>query len=144
MNARIFLFLFLPWAAAALTPGCAKKKSEPENTRNSLGKLRILAVPEIRFLMPVMEEFERKTGARISVDYAVSADIQAALDPKSPHYDAVWPAHSIWLSRSGGQRRAAHMKSIMMSPVVVGIRKSLAEKWGFTTKEVRITDIRPS
>ncbi|MBP1561081.1 MAG: substrate-binding domain-containing protein [Oscillospiraceae bacterium] len=56
-------------------------------------------------------------------------------------YDAVWPASSIWLSLGDEKHIIKHDKSISSSPVVFGIKKSLAEGLGFTSGKVSVKDI---
>ena len=51
------------------------------------------------------------------------------------HYDAVWPASSLWLTVGDTAHRIKHAESISISPVVFGIRKSLAEELGFVGRE---------
>lgn len=56
-------------------------------------------------------------------------------------YDAVWPASGIWLSLGDDQHLIKHDKSISSSPVVFGIRKSVAEDLSFTSGKVSVKDI---
>jgi Ca-activated chloride channel family protein len=53
----------------------------------------------------------------------------------------VWPASSIWISLGDTDFRVKHTESTSISPVVFGIRKSLAEELGFVGREVSITDL---
>ena len=56
-------------------------------------------------------------------------------------YDAVWPASSLWLSVGDTGHRIKHAESVSITPVVFGIRKSLAEELGFTGGEVSVNDL---
>lgn len=59
--------------------------------------------------------------------YKGSVDIMNELKNGAADYDAVWPASGIWLSLGDDQHLIKHDKSISTSPVVFGIRKSVAE-----------------
>jgi Ca-activated chloride channel family protein len=63
------------------------------------------------------------------------------LQAETTEYDAVWPASSIWISLGDEASRVKHISSTAIMPVVFGIRESLAEELGFTSKEVSIRDI---
>ena len=54
------------------------------------------------------------------------------LQGESIDYDAVWPASSLWLTAGDTQYRVKHTQSISITPVVFGIRQSLAEELGFS------------
>jgi Ca-activated chloride channel family protein len=73
--------------------------------------------------------------------YKGSIDMMMELQSRDFTCDAVWPANSIWIAIGDKHRRVKHVKSIMTSPVVFGIRKSLAEKLGFVGKPVHVKDI---
>ena len=52
----------------------------------------------------------------------------------------VWPASSLWLTAGDTQYRVKHAQSISITPVVFGIRRSLAEELGFVGREVSVSD----
>ncbi len=56
-------------------------------------------------------------------------------------YDAVWPASSLWLNVGDTEHRIKHAESISITPVVFGIRQSLAEELGFVGREVSVQDL---
>ena len=62
----------------------------------------------------------------IEMDYQGSLDIMRALQGETIDYDAVWPASSLWLTAGDTQYRVKHAQSISITPVVFGIRQSLA------------------
>ena len=63
------------------------------------------------------------------------------LEEEDISYDAVWPASSLWLTVGDTDHRVKHAESISITPVVFGIRKSLAEELGFVGREVSVRDI---
>lgn len=103
--------------------------------------IRILSGSENKELSDILEECSRKTGIGIEMTYKGSVDIMNELKSGAKDYDAVWPASSIWLSLGDEQHIIKHDKSISSSPVVFGIKKSLAESLGFTSGRVSVNDI---
>ena len=53
----------------------------------------------------------------------------------------MWPASSLWLTAGDTQYRVKHAQSISITPVVFGIRQSLAEELGFVGREVSVSDL---
>ena len=100
----------------------------------------ILSGSENKTLEPLLQDFGRQKNIAIKMEYKGSLDIMESLQQK-PQYDAIWPANSIWISMGDTRHVVKHMKSIMTSPVVFGIRKSLAEKLGFVDRQVMVKDI---
>ncbi len=103
--------------------------------------IRILSGSENKELSDILAECSKKTGVGIEMTYKGSVDIMNELKNGAGDYDAVWPASSIWLSLGDEQHIIKHDKSISSSPVVFGIKKSLAENLGFTSGKVSVKDI---
>lgn len=105
------------------------------------GTIRILSGSENKELSDLLDECSYKTGVEIEMTYKGSVDIMNELKNGAEGYDAVWPASSIWLSLGDENHIIKHDKSISSSPVVFGIKKSLAESLGFTSGNVSVNDI---
>jgi hypothetical protein len=75
------------------------------------------------------------------MQYKGSVDIMLELEKGGTDADVVWPANSLWVTLGDKGHIVKHMQSIMTSPVVFGIRKSLAEELGFTGRKVSVRDI---
>ena len=103
--------------------------------------LRILSGSENRELEDILNTFSRETGVRIEMTYQGSLDIMRALQGETVDYDAVWPASSLWLTAGDTRYRVKHAASISVTPVVFGIRQSLAEELGFVGREVSVSDL---
>ncbi|MGN1089820.1 MAG: substrate-binding domain-containing protein, partial [Huintestinicola sp.] len=136
--------------SAVLSAGIFSSCSLPENSasENSFGggvfekeTIRILSGSENKELSDILSECSRKTGVGIEMTYKGSVDIMNELKNGAEDYDAVWPASSIWLSLGDERHIIKHDKSISSSPVVFGIKKSLAENLGFTSGRVSVNDI---
>ena len=100
--------------------------------------LRIVSGSENSELEPILEEFSDREHVRIEMTYMGSLDIMRLLGEEDIPYDAVWPASSLWLTVGDTEHRIKHAESISISPVVFGIRKSLAEELGFVGREVSV------
>ena len=103
--------------------------------------LRIISGSENAELEPILEDFAEEEGVRIEMTYQGSLDIMRLLGEDSIPYDAVWPASSLWLNAGDTGHRIKHAESVSITPVVFGIRKSLAESLGFTGREVSVSDL---
>lgn len=101
----------------------------------------IISGSENESLQPIIEEFANKTNYNIHMEYMGSVDIMHALKEGASGYDAVWPANSLWIALGDENHLVKYEKSIMYSPIVFGIKKSLAQKLGFVNREVSVNDI---
>ncbi|MGN1403979.1 MAG: substrate-binding domain-containing protein, partial [Ruminococcus sp.] len=77
----------------------------------------------------------------IEMTYEGSVDIMHTLQSGAEEYDAVWPASSLWISLGDTGHLVKYNASIYTTPVVFGIRRSLAEQLGFVGSEVSVSDI---
>lgn len=103
--------------------------------------IRILSGSENEELEQILEECEKSTDIDIEMTYRGSVDIMQELKNGAPDYDAVWTASSIWLSLGDDKHIVKHDKSISTSPVIFGIKQSVAEELGFTSGNVSVKDI---
>jgi Ca-activated chloride channel family protein len=113
----------------------------PADNMNSKNSLRIVSGSENRDLEFLLEDFCIKNGAALSISYMGSLDIMQILRQGGGEYDAVWPANSMWISLGDTSFKVKHTASIYQTPVVFGIKKSIAGNLGFTAREVSVTDI---
>ena len=119
----------------------AEEQEKQEITRVPGGQIRILSGSENQELETIIQECSEATGVEIQMEYKGSVDIMRELENGAPDYDAVWPASSIWVSMGDTGHLIKHSQSISMTPVVFGIRKSLAEELGFVGEDVSVNDI---
>ncbi|MBE5061665.1 VWA domain-containing protein [Lachnospiraceae bacterium DSM 108991] len=141
----LFLAFALLLTGCAGSPGEAKTEEKERDASAEImkadGTIRILSGSENEELEAVIDECSQATGVEIEIDYKGSVDIMRALESGAEEYDAVWPASSIWLSMGDVDHLVKHSQSISMTPVVFGIRDSLAEELGFKGKDVSVKDI---
>jgi len=90
--------------------------------------IRILAVPELGELRPVLEEFTRETGVPVELVLEEHVRIARRVAGGRPDFDAVW-SHTN--PESGGHVLGSGT-TVMSSPVLLGLREPLAEEFGWT------------
>ena len=142
---RRTLLALLAALLLALLAGCASANSEQtkDYPMNYGGRvtLRILSGSENRELEAILDDFAREKKINIEMEYRGSLDIMRALQNGAPGYDAVWPASSLWLTAGDTGYKVKHAASVSVTPVVFGIRQSLAEELGFVDREISVADL---
>jgi Ca-activated chloride channel family protein len=105
--------------------------------------LKIVAGSENKSLQPVIQAWAKQQGVNIQVSYQGSVDIYRLLQQgRNSEFDAVWPANHLWIELGDEQKVVKHEKSIMRSPVVLALKKSIAKKLDWIgNKQVSIQDI---
>ena len=103
--------------------------------------IRILSGSENKELEDILKECAKEKHVGIQITYKGSVDIMNELKNGAKNYDAVWPASGMWISLGDTKHITKHDKSISQSPVVFGIKKSVAESLGFVGKDVSVKDI---
>jgi Ca-activated chloride channel family protein len=116
-----------------MLPGCIN---------NSGGNsLTIVSGSENRELEFLVKEFGDKNNAVINMTYMGSLDIMKILEQGGGGYDAVWPANSMWISLGDTAFKVKRTASVYQTPVVFGIKKSIARDLGVISKDVSVNDI---
>ena len=101
----------------------------------------ILSGSENGPLENIVSGFAKKNNFIVKFKYEGSVDIMLELQKNTSQYDAVWPASGIWINLGDNEKKVRYAQSILTSPVVFGIKKSLAQKLGFVGKDVKVADI---
>lgn len=106
-------------------------------------RLEIVSGSENKSLEPMVKAFGARMGADIQMRYMGSVDIALELEKGTAvDFDAAWPANSLWLVLGDRQKALKHDKSIMRSPVVFGVKTSVAERLGWIGKpDVTVDDV---
>ena len=125
------------------TSNTEKKNSSShfQTSYTSGDSLKIVAGSENKELEPIIEEYAKANKQNIEIDYLGSLDIMRLLSDPDIAYDAVWPASSIWLNMGDTNHILKYQETTSQSPVVFGIKKSLAEDLGFIGKDVTVKEI---
>ena len=106
-------------------------------------QLKIVSGSENRSLEPIIQDWAADNRVEVEVTYLGSVDIARMLSQGTDtQFDAVWPAHSLWIELGDTKRVVKHRQSILRSPVVLGIKQSIAKDLGWTGRtDVTIQDI---
>lgn len=114
-----------------------------QDEQRSTADLSIVSGSENKALQPIVEAWARKQGVAIEISYQGSVDIYRLLQQGSnTEFDAVWPANHLWIELGDEQKIVKHEKSIMRSPVVLGVKKDIAEQLSWANNaNVSIRDI---
>jgi Ca-activated chloride channel family protein len=131
--------------AGVLISGCGDNSGQSTSTQNAQSPaaydLTILSASENKTLEPIIKRFADSQHVGIKMDYSGSVDMALQLQNKSVTDDAIWPANSLWITLGDKSHSVKDAKSIMKTPVVLGVKKSVAEKLGWIGKTVTVEDI---
>ena len=103
--------------------------------------LYVLSSYENEKISSEVERYARSIGKNIEFKYMGDLDIVSELNKNSSKYDAVWISNSIWLYMLDNTYLTTDSKSISISPVVFGIKKSKAKDLDLIDKEITNTEI---
>ncbi|WP_323768064.1 substrate-binding domain-containing protein [Antarctobacter sp.] len=105
--------------------------------------LHIVSGSENRALEPLIREWAHNNRADIDITYLGSVDISRELAKGTEtEFDAVWPANSLWIELGDTQKVVKHDASVLRSPVVLGLRTSIATDLGWIGRDdITIQDI---
>ena len=103
--------------------------------------LTIVSGSENQTLEPMIQEWAKSQGFGIQMTYLGSLDIARLLQSGTVTYDAVWPANRLWIDYGDVNNIVRHDESIMRSPVVFAVKRSIAERLGWIGKDVFMNDI---
>ncbi|MCO5974599.1 vWA domain-containing protein [Actinoallomurus soli] len=117
-------------AVLAVVTGCSGGTDDAGRP----GTLRILAGSELSDLEPILRAATKATGVGVKLDYAGTLDgVQQVLGGQADaRYDAVWFSSDRYLAvHPDGRSRLGPSVKIMSSPVVLGLRASVARRLGW-------------
>jgi Ca-activated chloride channel family protein len=103
---------------------------------------RIIAGSENQTLEPIVQELAKRERVPVEVTYRGSVDIMLELDQgAATRFDAVWPANSLWISLGDRDNLVKRSESIMRSPVVLGVKRPVAQQLGWVGRDVTVREI---
>ncbi|EIJ33685.1 substrate-binding domain-containing protein [Thiothrix nivea] len=118
------------------------KRTQQVSIDPASADLVIVSGSENKELQAIIDAWADGVGKKVAVVYKGSVDIYRSLQQGAAMpCDAVWPANHLWIELGDTQKVVKHEQSIMRSPVVLGLKKSIAQQLGWDQREVRIQDI---
>lgn len=109
--------------------------------RNNNEVFRIISSTSTSKLDDEIIAYGDDIGVDIEIEHYGDLEIVDILNDSSEDYDAVWISNSIWLYMLDNSYLVTDSKSIVINPVVMGIKKSQAESLGFVNKDVYNRDL---
>jgi Ca-activated chloride channel family protein len=96
--------------------------------------LTVLAGSEVKDLEPLFGDIQDHTGIKLEPDYVGTIDGTQEIIDGRDHHDLAWFSHSKYLDllQQGGPTRVHAETPIMLSPVVLGVKRSVATRLGWT------------
>ena len=135
---NLFFWIIVIVVLIIFVPKSCSKKVTNKVDKNALN---ILSSYENKSAEDNIKKFAKKNKIKISFTYKGDLDIVDELNSNSGNYDAVWISNSMWYYMLDNQYLASNAKSISISPVVFGIKKSKAKELGLIDKKITNADI---
>ena len=105
---------------------------------------RIIASTSTKKMDEHLIKYGKKNGIDVEIEHYGDLEIVNILNSNSKKYDAVWISNSIWLYQLDNSNLTTDSKSIVIDPVVMGIKKSKAKELGFVNSKVYNKDLLES
>jgi len=119
---RACLILLIALFASCVLVGC---------NVGSKKELTVLAGSELKDLEPLFDQIRRKTGISLEMEYIGTLDGAEKL-LLGEEVDLAWFSHVKYLTLlQGANKRVIAQEKIMLSPVVLGVKRSKAQAWGW-------------
>ncbi|MEL6406140.1 MAG: substrate-binding domain-containing protein [Chloroflexota bacterium] len=133
---KVLPMFLLTSLLALLLGACTGASDNPART------LTIVSGSENRTLEPIIQTWADQNNYNIEITYLGSLDISRQLRTGNIAFDAVWPANRLWLDYGDISNITRHSESIIRSPVVFGLKRSVAERLGWTDgRDIFMRDI---
>ena len=116
--------------AGSLLAGCNSTTVNPDP--GDPNTLAVLAGSEVKDLEPLLPDIRKATGVSLVLKYSGTLEGAEAISGGAAT-DVAWFASGHYLSLlPGAGSRVVAQQKIMLSPVVMGVKKSVADKFGWT------------
>jgi Ca-activated chloride channel family protein len=119
--------------SCCLLAGCGAPSGGSGNTAgvDEAHTLHLIAGSEVKDLEPLFPQIQDKTGVALAVTYSGTLD---GIDRirSGEQFDGAWFANAKYLLLGDKDRRVKAQERIMLSPVVIGVKESVAKRFGWT------------
>jgi Ca-activated chloride channel family protein len=120
-------------ALAGCTPSAPHQRA-PERAAEPPGTLHVLAGSELKDVVPLLRQVRNATGVNLAFEYAGTLDGAERIATGRAGADLAWfsSARYLTLLTSGtASGRPIASQRIMLSPVVLGLKRSVASRFGW-------------
>lgn len=122
------------FAAVCLYSGCEPREistAQSSVTASGQGVLRVMAGSELKDIEAMASQIEQATGVKLKFQYSGTLDAVEKI-ASGADVDAVWVSHGKYLQMMpGAKERIKASDKTMMSPVLLGLKKSRADSLGW-------------
>ncbi len=116
-------------ALAVFTGAC----SSGQPTTDTSHALTVLAGSELKDLVPLLGDVQKNTGYQLQLKYTGSLDGAQAIADGTDKSDLAWFSTGNYLTLLEGKSgRIVAQQPIMLSPVVIGVKHSVAQRLGWS------------
>lgn len=133
---RVLGLAAIATAAVLVLGGCVPDFGTPTQTGlpNDEHTLRVLAGSEVKDMVPILEDAANEIGVKVAFEYTgtLEGTELVASGGADGKYDATWFPNNRYLSLLPGASSAITSSvKVMSSPVVLGLRESVAQRLGW-------------
>ena len=104
-------------------------------------KMTILSSTSNEFFDADLKRLALSNDIEITIDYKEDIEIIESINNNSSNYNAIWLSNSIWLNMLNNETIATDVKTMGISPVVLGINKDLVASLGLINKDITNKDL---
>lgn len=107
----------------------------------SQSEITVLAGSELKDIEPLLPDLERSTGIKLKLTYTGTLE-GAEKIMGGDASDVAWFSHNKYLALlQGASRRILAQEKTMLSPVIIGVKESVARNWGWLDKAPSWRDV---
>jgi Ca-activated chloride channel homolog len=129
-GARTAILLAVALVATGLLAACGSDSNSPDP--NNPNTLTVMAGSEVKDLEPLLPDLRKATGVSLVMKYSGTLEGAEAIAGGAPT-DVAWFSSGHYLSLlPGAGSRVVAQEKIMLSPVIIGVKQSVADKFGWT------------
>ena len=133
----IFFVLILDSITSGDEPGIFK----PTKDTSKDNYIHVLSSFENSSMEDEIKNYAKKEKIDVEFTYMGDIDIVDELNADPSKYDAVWISNSMWLYMLNNSYLYSELKSVSVSPVIFGVKKSKAQALGLIGKDVTNSDM---
>ena len=101
----------------------------------------IITTPENKALEDFIKDYASHEDFKVNITYADNLEIVDYLN-SGIKYDAIWSSNSIWLDMLDSSIvKTSNLKSTSITPIVFGIKKSVAQDLNLINRDVSMNDL---
>lgn len=135
----ILIYAFITMSSMFETNRKRYNGSTPSHTYDD-SIFSIITTPENKVLENTIKEYANKNDFDVEIVYADNLEIVDKLN-NGEKYDAIWASNSIWLDLVDSSVKTSNLKSTNITPIVFGIKKSVAERLNLIGRNVTMQDL---